>query len=99
MEFDVLRYVYTSIKVKLDIAYAHAPLRWRMPAQKHLGINTTTRDGMHLICTISNVYITYEINKVVQLSILLLFENAGLPPDSSCLLLCDIMGQPERGPY
>lgn len=60
-----------------------------------LEITMTMRDSVHLICTI----ITYEMNKAVQLSILLLFENASLPPDSSSLLICDVVGQPERRPY
>lgn len=36
----------------------------------------TTRDSVHLICTISNAYIVYEMKKAVWLSLLLLFINA-----------------------
>lgn len=39
---------------------------------------STTRDSVHLICTISNAYIVYEMNKAVWLSLLLLFINASV---------------------
>lgn len=51
----------------------------------------TTRDIVHLICTIRTTHITHQVNKAVR------YPNSGLLPDSSCALY-DIK-ELERGQY
>lgn len=84
----------------MHVCILHNPHTAVWPQNKNIQESQSQKKGLIREEPLHNSYITYVMNKVVQLPIFMLFENdmkCWSAPDSSCL--CDVIDPFKRGPY